>query len=349
MALQMQKQELLSLLSPHISFRESSDPENVPGICPFHKDGQEETPSFYLYVGPTRNSRQVTGSAFCHRCHRGWSLTGLLRAFKINRESIDSLKEIIAEQTDVKKEYYDKICLDVPKLPEALLGAFEYAPRELLESGFKKALLKELDIGFDRDRKRITFPIRDHHGNLVGVSGRTVTGEQPRYKVYKSEFQGVQSNYALNKGRVIWGLDRFYLTAMHAGLQSPVVVCEGFKAAIWCIQNGFDNTVALMGVYLTPEQKLLLSRVTNEVIVFLDNDLPGREATNNLVSQLANCMDVSVANYPANGLSPDDLKKVQLTRALTQPLTIREWRNKYGYEHKVFRRDGSIQRFPRAQ
>ena len=45
--------------------------------------------------------------------------------------------------------------------------------------GSDEVLLQKMDIGFDKEYERITFPIRDIYGNLVGINGRTVTGAFP--------------------------------------------------------------------------------------------------------------------------------------------------------------------------
>ena len=326
------KEEILKLLSPHIAFdKAQSTHENLAAKCPFHAGGNEHKPSFYLYVGPTKSARQVTGSSLCFTCGRGWSLGSLLKAFKVDRSYLDAILEIIEEESVAySPDYYSRICFDLPRIPEVVLGAFDYAPKELIDAGFRKEVLKQFDVGYDRPRKRIIFPIRDHLGHLVGMSGRTTIGADPRYKVYKDELKEVVHGYELKKGRVIWGLDRLYTTAMTLGLESPIVVCEGFKATLWCVQNGFDSTVALMGKFCTEEQKLLLSRVTNEVILFLDNNEAGRTGTSKIAPYLASGLSVRIANYPdVDNIQPDDLSRSDLTRAINNAITLAQWKEKY--------------------
>ncbi len=324
--------EITSILSQKITFVPSaSSADNMAAKCPFHKGGQEKRPSFYVYTGPTKSARQVTGSAFCHTCNEGWSFVSLLRKLGIGRSYVDAAREIVEELAPKKRSYYDQISLEMTVLPEVILGVFEYAPKSLLSDGFDKELLKEFDIGFDFARKRVIFPLRDHVGNLVGISGRSVTGDFPRYKIYKEELKEVASGYEFKKGRILWGLDRFYTTAMQVGLRSPVVVCEGFKAAMWVAQCGFPNVVALLGAHCSPEQKLLLSRVTNEVVLFLDNDGPGRKATYKVSKFLSVDTDVHIASYPSSkfGASPDDLRPEEVRAAIKKPLTKYEWRQSW--------------------
>ena len=325
----MYRDEIISILSQKITFVPSaSATDNVAAKCPFHKEGREKRPSFYVYVGPTKSTRQVTGSAFCHTCTEGWSFSNLLRKLGVGRAYVDAAREIVEEYSPKNRSYYDQISLELTVLPEVILGMFEFAPKSLLTDGFDKALLKEFDIGFDFSRKRVTFPLRDHVGNLVGISGRSVTGEFTRYKIYKEELKEVVSGYEFKKGRILWGLDRFYTTAMKVGLPTPVVVCEGFKAAMWVAQCGFPYVVALLGSHCSAEQKMLLSRVTNEVILFLDNDRPGRKATYKVSKFLSVDTEVYIASYPKTkfGASPDGLSSGEVNAAIQKPLTNHEWR-----------------------
>ena len=328
----MHREYITNLLAEKVEFTPNvSGIDNIAAKCPFHKGGKERRPSFYIYVGEGKG-RKITGASFCHTCNKGWNLPTLLRKLGISREYIDAAKDIVNESKTTQREYYQKVSFEFKDIPEAVLGAFEFAPKELMNQGFTKETLREFDIGFDRVRKRITFPIRNHYGNLVGISGRSVDGSFPRYKIYREELEELVPGYQLSKSRVVWGLDRFYLTAMMTGVQSPIVVCEGFKAAMWVAQNGFENSSALMGSHCSEEQKLLLSRVSNDIVLFLDNDNAGRDATSRIYKYLSESIDVRVARYPKNsiGLSPDDLSKSNVKSAIVNSITPYEWRSNNG-------------------
>ena len=184
----MTKEEIMEILSPFIRFSSKGESsKNVSAFCPFHKDGSERKPSFYVYVGDPTIDKQV-GTSFCHTCGEGWSLPALLRRLRVGRGIIASVKSQL-DELDYEKSPKSKFNLkfDLPVLPEMILGTFEYLPKPLIDLGFTKKVLIHYEVGFDRVAKRITFPLRDHLGNLVGVSGRTVVGDYPRYKIYKSE------------------------------------------------------------------------------------------------------------------------------------------------------------------
>jgi len=303
---------------------------NLAAYCPFHSDGQERHPSFFVYVGPPA-PRKYPGMGFCHTCGEGWGLGTLVAKLGISSAVADTIVEMAREEEPPRRDDVFDLDFDNPVLPEVILGAWEYAPLRLLHDGFTKPTLKRFEIGFDRKHQRITFPIRDHLGNLIGVSGRSVTGEMPRYKVYRKEFNGILSGYQLDKSKALWGLDKFYDETMHGDAEGPVIVCEGFKACMWVYQCGYPLTVSMMGTYCSPHQTALLTRITNEVILFLDNDRAGKKATYGVSNYLNKALKVSIANYPevANGYSPDDLGKDIIDNAVTNKLTTLQWRKKW--------------------
>ena len=306
----MNSREVIGLLQPFMRFAET-DPTglNVAAYCPFHKEGKERSPSFYVYVGPPTH-RKAPGSAFCHTCNKGWSLPSLLRDLGAGYIQTSA---ILAElEQDYRKPHpIRSLDFELPNLPEALLGAFDFVPKSLLEAGFSEETLYDFEIGFDRRRKRVTFPIRNHLGELVGISGRTVVNEMPRYKIYRKELQSIVTDYELKKGKVLWNLHSFFHKSLSLGLNKPVIVAEGFKAAMWISQCGFKETVALLGVHLSKEQKFLLTSIANRVILFLDNDAAGQEGTDKIAKILSKEIEVGIARYPKKEepTSPDDLAK----------------------------------------
>ena len=311
----MTREEVLTILESKLKFGPVSGPtDNMPAFCPFHKGGNEKSPALYVYVGPSTLHVQ-TGSAYCHTCGEGWSLPSLLRKLGMPSNTIETVQRFLQETGVARPKQY-RLNFDLPILPEMTLGMFDYCPTKLLDDGFTEEVLRRYEVGFDRERSRITFPLRDHLGNLVGISGRTVLPDAyPRYKIYTREFEEVYRNYQFHKGRICWGLHQFYQASLHQVVE-PVVVCEGFKAAMWVAQAGYPHVVALLGKYASEEQRALLLRTTSRLVLFLDNDGPGREAAPVVAEQLGGA-EVLIANYGTDApVSPDDLSGQQVRTAI---------------------------------
>lgn len=331
----MQGPEVAAVLSRWIRFQNINDTsDNLAAFCPFHRNGQETSPALYVYVGPPTHDVQP-GTAFCHACGEGWTLPRLLYKLGATPSYVDRIKKDIAveQAQQVHLARIDTLDFSQITLPETVLSVFDYCPRALLDAGFSEELLKDNDVGFDRDRRRIIFGIRDHLGNLVGVSGRTVVNEEPRYKVYKSEFYPVAgSQYELKKSKCLWGLDKFYHARLHLQGDEPIIVCEGFKAALWVKQAGLTDVVCLLGAALSFEQEQLLVRVTNSVVLFLDNDTAGRKATWKYAHKLRKRLaDVRIVDYKTWApLSPDDLTLAQVQEAIVKAPDALTWSTKHG-------------------
>ena len=332
------KDLILEAIKDRIRVQDSSR-DNVACFCPFHKGGNETRPSFFIYAGEPKGGK-VPGMSFCHTCNSGWSLKTLLYSLNAPRLTIDLISKEIPEAGAVfskrptLQERLRNLSFENPILPEVLLGVYDYCPNSLLKQGFKMETLKKFDIGFDRYTGRITFPLRDHLGNLVGFSGRALNElTLPRYLVYRredllkagsedKELTAAVSQYTLHKGRFLWGLHEFYTTAML--LKIPyIILVEGFKQAMWLTQANFPFTVATMGTHLTEEQATLVSRLGCPIYVFLDNDEPGRNASYKVTRWLKRQNPyVQRIRYPtgSDGLSPDDLAPELLQKHLQEEM-----------------------------
>lgn len=307
----------------------------ISAACPFHKEGREARPSFWV-------NRQI-GNWGCFTCgEHGGGLKWLLKKLGVSSVRIE------AQLDEAEKEV--KRTLEVEKararrksrkafagehvLPDALLGVFDFMPLDLVEAGFDKKVLQEHEIGYDRRNNRVTFPIRDLFGNLIGVSGRaTMIGEEPKYLVYSGrrviegrevlgEFGEWYPEYT-NEGirDHLWRMDKCYERLMkNEGGQEQLIIVEGYKAALWLVQQGWINTVALMGARMSPSQERIVRSLGVETFVFLDNNRPGREGSTRVCQMLAvSTFPVYEVSYPADcedTAQPDDLIVTELEAAL---------------------------------
>lgn len=171
-------------------------------------------------------------------------------------------------------------------LDEALLREFRvgYAPsawdKVLVASRQKGYSEEELwDAGltaknqkgnvYDRFRRRITFPLCDSRGRVLGFGARAVgADQQPKY-LNSSE------NAVFHKGRQVYAADLARAAAAKGG---EVILCEGYTDVIAMHQAGLRNTVGLMGTALTEDQVSELARMAPVVALALDADSAGQEA-----------------------------------------------------------------------
>jgi DNA primase len=306
--------------------------------CPFHKGGQETTPSFSINV--------EKGLFHCFTCHESGNMKRFLRLLGVAPAVIDVETSILQPLMERNAEMYklrqrhafaQKDPFAAPHiLPETLLGMYNYVPRKLLEDGFDAALLGDLQVGYDPRGERIIYPLRDIYGNLAGFSGgATKDGQWPKYKVYQGSrrdqrtgthiqgdfgpmFDEQHPGYTCENHLYLWGFDRIYARLSSASdPNATVFAVEGFKAAMWMKMAGFTDTVALMGSYISDNQQRLLHRVGANLVLFLDNDKAGRKATMSIGDLLWRPMKgrVEVVRYP----EADIVASMQSEDENTQP------------------------------
>ncbi len=151
------------------------------------------------------------------------------------------------------------------------LGERGFSDEELLATG----LLVESDRGgYDRFRHRLMFPIRDERGRVVGFGARKLDGESTDGSPAK--YMNTPQTPMFDKGGLLYGLDRARETVRS---QRSVIVVEGYMDVIAAHQHGFTNVVASMGTALTDKQIRTLDRLGGRVLLALDADAAGIEAT----------------------------------------------------------------------
>jgi DNA primase len=122
---------------------------------------------------------------------------------------------------------------------------------------------------YDRFRARITFPLCDSRGRVLGFGARAM-GEARGAK-----YVNTPENDIFHKGRVLFGSDHARASAARAG---RVIAVEGYTDVLALHQAGLRNCVGIMGTALTEDQVGELSRLAQVVLLALDSDSAGHEA-----------------------------------------------------------------------
>lgn len=326
--------DILSVIDPLLRGNKTGSGEYT-AICPFHvkEDGtRERSPSFSVNL--------TTGLFFCHSCHMSGGLRTLLRNLEVSPWLIVNAYEPLIRAANANIGSEVKACnplrpkaFDANPITEGLLGLFDSDVTSLLPS-FREDALKFFDVGWDSTHRRITYPIRDLKGDLTAISGRAVDDDnKPRYKVYDKEYQawGLPNREGWLKGTVIWNSHNVLpLTKMSKPGESWIVVVEGFKAAMHVWQCGYPNVVALLGSHLTEDQRWILEHFGARVLLFLDNNSPGRVGQFHTGTVLSEALSVWVIEYPerlkgVDGAQPDMLSLEEVWQQVANPISFNQW------------------------
>lgn len=121
---------------------------------------------------------------------------------------------------------------------------------------------------YDRFRGRLTFPIRDARGRVIGFSARILGPGEPKYL-------NSPDTPLFDKGRTLFNLDK---AGPASRTTRRVLVVEGQMDAIALDQAGIADVVAPLGTALTDTQLALLWKLSPCPLMCFDGDSAGQKA-----------------------------------------------------------------------
>ena len=175
-----------------------------------------------------------------------------------------------------------------------------YSEELLITSGL--CLKSERDGSlYDRFMGRVTFPVYNAGGRVLGFSARILTKDKTKAKYVNSPESPIYI-----KGKTLFGLN-FARTEM--AKQDLCYLVEGNIDAIMMNQNEVKNVVASSGTALTEDQVHMIKRYTSNVAVLYDGDAAGIHAAIRATDMfLKEGMHISIVLFP-DGDDPDSFAR----------------------------------------
>lgn len=144
-------------------------------------------------------------------------------------------------------------------ITEEELDNYRYIHPYMYQRGLTDEIIERFDIGYDRERKEITFPVRDIEGRCVFVAGRSV----------KSKFFRLPEG----KDKPIYQGYRF-----RCGMYKKAYIVESFLNCLTCWK--YDKpAMAMIGTGNQKQYEILNKLPVREYILAFDPDEAGRKAT----------------------------------------------------------------------
>lgn len=178
------------------------------------------------------------------------------------------------------RDYLEKRCIPKEAISHFQLG---FAPKDstkaieaLRSLGYSVPELESAGILTnsselsDRFSFRLTYPIEDDFGHLVGFSARKIKEEQTGGK-----YINYPSTPLFNKSTILYHYAKAKQVAKRYGY---IYVVEGFNDVIAFVRAGIESVVGTMGTALTEENLSSLKKLGVEVRLCLDRDEPGQIA-----------------------------------------------------------------------
>lgn len=313
----------------------SSKGKNYVALCPFHND---HSPS--LIISP---EKQIFN---CFTCRTGGNVFSFVMKYEnvsfAEAVSIVAKKVGFNLKNDVFVKSENKYSKDYEIYEYAMkfylnninTADGSKAREYLLKRGINETIIKEFKLGYSGSSKdtfyklatnkgwdietlnklglinkvnenvydtfinRVVIPIENLKGEVVGFTGRIFNGEDNTAKYLNTKETEIFKKSSL--------LFNYHNAKNYIRDRKSVIVVEGNMDAIKMSAKGFKNVVALMGVALSKEQIDILKRLKVPVILMLDNDNAGEEATiKNGESLINSGVDIKVVRL-SGAKDPDE-------------------------------------------
>ncbi len=301
--------------------------KDIQVCCPYHKEGQEKRPS--------AGFRKEDGMFHCFTCREVHSLPEVIsHCFGRNDNGLYGWQWLLKNYVTVKREernveitfernnvsrkssILDNNNSNQPiYVSEEELDSYRYIHPYMYKRKLTDDVIERFDIGYDKNTRCITFPVRDISGNTLFIARRSVV-----YKYFNYP-QGVEKPlYGLYEYNMILQscVNRFISGGRGNGktayLKSinELIVCESMIDALTCWVYG-KYAVALNGLgnYLQFEQ--LRNLPCRELILATDNDEAGRKARDRIRKNVTNKIitQYDYASFPVGAKDINDLTEEQ--------------------------------------
>ena len=257
--------------------------ENIQTNCPFHKGGQERKPSFGVNgdidkchcfsCGWAGTIEEMISELYGYQDEGKFGKRWLIKRFNTveietrpnimegfndrnnitirNNNDIHRFKQHI--QGNKSTEQYSR------EITEEELDKYRYIHPYMYQRGLTDEIIERFDIGYDRERKEITFPVRDIEGRCVFVAGRSVKSKF--FRLPKGKDKPVYQGYRFISG----DYKKAYIT-------------ESFLNCLTCWK--YDKpAMAMIGTGNQKQYEILNKLPVREYILAFDPDEAGRKAT----------------------------------------------------------------------
>ncbi|MDR2778695.1 MAG: DNA primase [Puniceicoccales bacterium] len=186
--------------------------------------------------------------------------------------------------------------------------------KKILQEGYSIDAIKASGIFYSKENEtdpnkfimrfnsRLTIPIRDIQGKIIGFSARLINGMGAPNNFADAKYVNSPATEIFHKGSVLFGLDR---ARRYLDSNGVFWMVEGQFDAMRCWDNGINTAIAPQGTAITDAQLSILRRYTTHLNCMLDGDSAGLKATERMLPMAITAgFDVKFFILP-EGCDPD--------------------------------------------
>lgn len=253
--------------------------ENIQTNCPFHKNGQERKPSFGVNgeidkchcfaCGWAGTIEEMISELYGYQDEGKFGKRWIIKRF--NTIEIETRPNIMEgfNGRNIKNDILggrcsSNICDRISNnsdtfISDEELDKYRYIHPYMYQRGLTDEIIERFDIGYDRERQEITFPVRDIEGRCVFVAGRSV--KRKFFRLPKGMDKPVYQAYKFTTGKY-----------------KECYLVESFLNCLTCWKYG-KPAMAMIGTGNRKQYEILNKLPVREYILAFDPDEAGRNAT----------------------------------------------------------------------
>ena len=353
--------DLVSVVSKYVSLKESGN--TFWGCCPFHHEktasfAVNSVEQYYHCFGCGKSGDVITFV-------REMESLDFMEAVKLLAENAHmDMPDNLFDENLVKKKKLKEGVLNALKLANEHyknnLNDCEDALNYISKRGLSNDIVEKFELGYSKDYsslvkylynkkipieiskeaglivqknehfydpmfERLTFPIKNSFGEVIGFSSRVLV-DKPESAKYKNSPQTI----VFDKSKVVFGI-QFLKELKNAGKLNEIIIVEGQMDVISMHNAGFSNAVATMGTAFTALHAKELKRFCNKIVLCFDGDSAGKKATLKAIEILKNeDFDIYCVTLPEN-LDPDEYVKKYGTQKMQEQIN----NSKDCYEYRI--------------
>lgn len=294
--------------------------KDIQVCCPYHKGGQERRPSagirksdglFHCFAcGETHSLQEVVSHCFGHDDNGVFGWSWLMKNFATvergQRRNVSlDFERKLTDRTGNSPDGNNSVVY----ISEEELDKYRYIHPYMYKRGLTDDVIELFDIGYDKNTRCITFPVRDINGKTLFIARRSVVSKFFNYP------QGVEKPlyglYELNAVKMINGHPVHILQ----NFPKEIIVCESMLDALsfWTVGK---YAVALNGLGNNLQFKQLRELPCRKLILATDMDERGLAARERIRKNIGSYKIMTEYYFPegrkdANDCTKEELKNLQ--------------------------------------
>lgn len=293
--------------------RIKSTSSDIMVSCPYHKEGQEQKPS--MGIKRHTDDRSVAGTCHCFTCKVNTNLYEMIKytlGKDFDADEVEAkfqiqttlVQETLKKENDIGFEW--KPAIRESRVSSSAIKYYKGYCDYYARRNISPETVDYYDLGFDKGKQCILFPIRNEYGDCVCFGSRSILE-----KAYKYPFDVEKPLYGIYELPILY---------------RNVWVVEG-PFNLWSLYQYGKSAVAMLGTGTKKQYYDCLKLRCNEFVLALDGDSAGRSGTLKLGKFLiSNNKKVYVALVP-DGQDINDMSEEQFKNMMV--VTFDEWRNIY--------------------